>query len=433
MKKKTISILLLFLFAITPQLYSQSKDFVATRQHEFVLGNKPYRFIGANYWYGGLQGLTEKGRERIKEELDFLEKKGVNNLRILAGAEGTGMINGVTRVAPALQPLPGVFQEAFLSGLDFLLAEMGKRHMKAIIFFSNNWEWSGGFLQYLNWNGLVSDSVLARKLMWDEMRDYVSRFYSCANCIHQYEAQVKLVIERTNGITQKKYKNDPVIMAWEIANEPRPMRPGAIERYEKFMSNMASLIKSLDQKHLVTTGSEGEMGSENIDVFKAIHEDRNIDYATIHIWPKNWGWFQDTSIAASMGFIISRTRDYIEKHAAVTGKLAKPLVVEEFGLPRDGQSFQLSATTSSRDAYYKAVFSELLEPSQPGAPTISGVNFWAFSGSGRPSYRQLLWKKGEDFLGDPPMEEQGLNSVFDTDTTTWNIIGSFTRKLKLQQ
>ncbi|MBK8090298.1 MAG: hypothetical protein IPK31_21700 [Chitinophagaceae bacterium] len=60
---------------------------------------------------------------------------------------------------------------------------------------------------------------------------------------------------------------------------------------------------------------------------------------------------------------------------------------------------------------------------------IAGANFWTFSGSGRPSYKQLLWKKGDDVLGDPPVEEQGLNSVFDADISTWKVVSSFTKKL----
>jgi hypothetical protein len=33
-------------------------------------------------------------------------------------------------------------------------------------------------------------------------------------------------------------------------------------------------------------------------------------------------------------------------------------------------------------------------------------------------------------MGDPPMEEQGLNSVFDGDRSTWEVIKSFGESLK---
>ena len=268
---------LFILIFLTQSSVAQNKNFVTVKGTQFYLNSKPYNYIGANYWYAGLLSNEPKGKERVKKELDFLLSKGVSNLRVMAGAEGTGMINAVPRVEPALQPAAGKFNESLLSGLDFLLSEMAKRKMKAVIFLSNNWEWSGGFLQYLNWNGKIADSVLKRKLSWDEMRDYVSQFYNCDPCAQQYAAQLALIINRKNAITQKKYTDDPTIMSWEIANEPRPMRPAAIDKYKAWISGTAEAIKILDPHHLVTIGSEGEMGSETIEVFEAIHADRNID------------------------------------------------------------------------------------------------------------------------------------------------------------
>jgi mannan endo-1,4-beta-mannosidase len=403
--------------------------FVRVKNGRFVIGSRPYYYVGVNYWYGGLEANTAKGQLRIRQELDFLQKKGVTNLRVLAGAEGAGQINGVPRVEPALQPAPGIFNESLLNGLDFLLAEMAKRKMKAIIYFSNNWEWSGGFLQYLNWNGQIADSILQRKLSWDEMRDYVSGFYNCGNCISQYETQLKLLVNRRNHITNKAYKDDPAIMSWEIANEPRPMRPVSIDAYKKFIHETAALIRSLDPNHLVTTGTEGDVGAENMEVYKTIHADKAIDYLTIHIWPKNWGWFSDTAIGRSFDQVLEKTGAYIDRHRTTAKELGKPLVIEEFGLPRDRHSFSLQGSTGYRDQYYSFVFGYLTNKDK-NEGVISGVNFWAFSGKGRPSHRQLLWVKGDDVLGDPPVEEQGLNSVFDTDRSTWNVVTSCVGKLK---
>lgn len=422
----------LLIFAVLQFLVadlSAQSSYVTTNKHQFLISNHPYYYIGANYWYGGLISNDEKGKQRVRKELDFLKLKGVTNLRVLAGAEGSGQINGVPRIEPALQPKAGVFKTDLLKGLDFLLVEMRKRDMKAVIFFSNNWEWSGGFLQYLNWNGLIADSVLKRKLNWDELRDYVSRFYSCTSCNEMYKAQVELIVNRTNVITGKKYKEDNTIMAWELVNEPRPMRAAAIPYFISWIHNTAAYIKSLDKNHLVTTGNEGEIGSENMAVFTKIHSDKNIDYATIHIWPKNWGWFQGTTITKNMNTIIGNTNAYISKHVEVMRKLQKPLVIEEFGLPRDGHSFRVSSTTGLRDSYFETIFKSVLD-SYNQKSVIAGCNFWTFSGIGRPSYRQLLWKKGDDVLGDPSVEEQGLNSVFDTDASTWKLIESITQKIK---
>ena len=419
---------LFFYFFVVTICSALAQDFVLRKGTHFILGKKDYNYIGANYWYGGLLALTENGKIRLRTELDFLAKHGINNLRIMTVVEGEGVINGVPRVSPAFQPGKGVYKNELLYALDFLLAEMGKRKLKAVLYLSNNWNWTGGFMQYLNWNGLMPDSIFKRKLTWDEQRDYTSKFYSCAPCISQQYEVLKKIVGRINSITHKKYTDDTAIMSWELANEPRPMRPAAIPVYKKWIAATASLIKKIDKHHLVTTGVEGDMGTENLQTFSDIHQDKNIDYATIHIWPKNWGWFKDTSIAKSLNEIKANTKNYIDRHAHEMTKINKPLVIEEFGLPRDEHLYSLSAGTGSRNIYYGFIMNELVKSIHTDG-VIRGVNFWGFGGIGRPSHKQLLWMKGEDMLGDPPPEEQGLNTVFDTDTSTWKIISDYKNKL----
>lgn len=404
--------------------------FVRREGGAFLLDGKPYYYIGANYWQGALlanAAAGRGGRERVVRELSFLAAHGVTNLRIVAGAEGSGAIDGSYRVGPSLQPQKGVFSEDALRGLDFVLAEMAKRKMKAVIYLSNNWDWSGGWLQYLNWNGLLPDSLLHKKLSWDALRDYTSQFYTSAGCKADYFRQVRKLVSRTNSITKKRYSSDPAIMAWELANEPRPMRPAAYNAYVEWAAETAALIKSIDPGHLVTTGTEGMASTDDkIDLYERIHADPNIDYLTIHVWPKNWGFFQDTAIAASMSTIVARTGSYIDKHVAVARRLGKPMVIEEFGLPRDRQSFDPASPASLREQYYRLMFTTLRESISAGAG-IAGCNFWAFGGEGRPLSGQAFWKKGDTWLGDPPMEEQGLNAVFDGDASLWKLVTSFTQ------
>ncbi len=425
--KLKINIFFLLLTGVMLTAEAQQKTlFVTINSHQFTLNNKPLYYIGTNYWYAGTLGNTVAGKIRLKRELDFLQKNGISNLRIMAGSEGSGQINGVQRVKPAFQIKQGKFDLHWLDGLDYLFTEMGKRNMKAVLFLSNNWEWTGGFLQYLNWNGSIPDSVLKRKLSWNEYRDYVSMFYTCEPCRNAYLKQVDLILKRKNKYSGKIYINDETIMAWEIANEPRPMRPSAKNAYKNFISEVAAHIKNIDKNHLVTTGAEGEMGTESIELYEDIHADQNIDYLTIHVWPKNWGWFNGNDLAANFNMIIDNTKQYISKHAVVAVKINKPMVIEEFGLPRNNQSFSPYTSTTLRDSFYKEILL-LWNQSKASNGFIGGCNFWSFSGISRPLPGQVFWKEGDEYSGDPPMEEQGLNSVFDSDSSTWKLIESFSK------
>jgi mannan endo-1,4-beta-mannosidase len=297
------------------------------------------------------------------------------------------------------------------------------------VFLSNNWEWSGGFQQYLTWNGLVPEALKTRKLTWDEQRDIVSMFYSCGPCKESYNKQANLILGRTNKYNNKKYTEDPAIMAWELANEPRPMRPNAADAYRRWVSDVAAMIKTKDKNHLVTIGHEGQIGTEDMKLYEEIHADKNIDYLTIHIWPKNWVWFEGHKIEEGFQGIIEKTLSYIDQHLLVAERLNKPLVIEEFGLPRDNHSFDVSSSTSLRDAFYSKIFSVLEKHSSTGGYLV-GANFWAFGGSARPAKGRTNWTDGDNYMGDPPMEEQGLNSVFDSDQSTWKIIRAFSKSLE---
>lgn len=416
---------LLILVLYTTATHAQTA-FIKRSGHQFTLNNQPYYYIGTNYWYGPLLPLQKNGQQRLTKELDFLQSQGITNLRILVGTEGKGLINGVERVKPPFQYAQGKFNMDILDGLDYLLSEMHKRNMYAILFLSNNWEWSGGFLQYLAWNNIITQEVMQSKLNWNDLRENTARFYSCEPCQKDYERQLQLVLQHINKYTGKAYTGDPTIMAWELANEPRPMVTAASDAYKQWIATTAKLIKSIDPHHLVTIGTEGIMGTdESAELFKSIHQPAEIDYLTIHIWPKNWGWFKDTSIASSLPEIIAKTKHYIQQHATIANELNKPLVVEEFGLPRDNHSFDPASSTSSRNQLYNTIFAEWAQ-SKEQSGVIAGCNFWAFAGTARPVSGQLFWREGDDLMGDPPQEEQGLNSLFDSDLLTWQIIQHYT-------
>lgn len=426
-RKRAVVIVSISILVVLAALRTDAQGFVTTSGGAFYADGAEYKFIGANYWYGSLIGLErdrKRGIERLRKELDFLKRQGVTNLRLLGGVEGSGPINDVTRVGPPLQPRQGEFDERVLDGLDLVLYEMGKRRMKAVIFLSNNWEWSGGFQQYLIWNKVVSESLLTRKPDWDELRDVVAKFYSCDACKAGYRKQAELIIKRKNRFSGKNYVDDPTIMAWEIANEPRPMRPFANDDYKLWLSQTSAMIKSLDRRHLVTVGHEGWIGTQDLKLFETVHADTNVDYLTVHIWPKNWGWFAAGKMEAEYPAIAAESEKYIAENAAVAERLAKPLVIEEFGLPRDGQSFDPSSKTTARDAYFGLILAKV------GRGVVKGANFWAFGGSARPRSGQVFWRTGDEYMGDPPMEEQGLNTVFDGDRTTWQVIRKYAGLLK---
>lgn len=400
-----------------PQL--DKKCFIHIENGQFIRNGQPYKYVGANFWYGAILASEGEGGNRVRllQELDSLKNIGVDNLRILVGSDGKRGV--AAKVEPTLQIEPGVYNDTILAGLDYLLYEMKKRDMLAILYLNNSWEWSGGYGQYLEWAGEGKAPVPSVD-GWPAFMNYVKEFSKNKPAQELFAKYVRDIVTRVNRFTNIDYVDDPTIMAWQIGNEPRAFSGENKEAFAIWMADVSRLIRTLDRSHLVSTGSEGKHGCEDdLALFERIHADKNIDYINIHIWPYNWGWAPADSLQEKLETAQIQTQQYIDEHLAIAQKYKKPLVLEEFGYPRDGFQFGRTTTTQARDAYYQYVFS-LLNDTVADYKYFAGCNFWAWGGLAEPAH--IYWEKGDDYTGDPAQEQQGLNSIFASDTTTLAII-----------
>jgi len=431
MNQSTRWLLALTLFAASCKPSSTDSRYVRVDGTRLIRDGKPYLFMGANYWQGMNLGSPGEGgdRQRLKRELDQMKSLGITNLRILAASEGPD--GSPYRVLPALQDKPGELKEDLLKGLDFLLDEMGKRDMTAVLVLNNFWPWSGGMAQYRLWNG--ADSIPYPPPHpngdWDAYQRFTAGFYADSVSISRYHEVIKKLVNRRNSVSGRSYREDPTIMSWQLCNEPRGIDKA--ELMNRWIDQTAALIKSIDNNHLVSTGAEGYTSSpaySGTDFFK-MHDGKDIDYATAHIWIQNWGWYDPKKHDSTYASARDSMLNYLERHVEVAQSLGKPLVLEEFGIMRDNGDFEPESSTVNRDRYYGEVFDAVLKKAGQGG--MAGVNFWAWSGEGRPKAAAALWKKGDPLTGDPPHEPQGWYSVYSKDSTTHAVIRDCSDRMKL--
>lgn len=393
-------------------------DFVHVRNGQFIRDGKPYYFVGANMWYAAMMGAKDGDRDRLGKELDMLRSIGVDNIRVLVGSDGPE--GRELKVEPVLQPSPGQYNEDILEGLDYLMVELARRDMTAVLYLTNSWEWSGGFGQYLEWAGF-GITPLPRDVPWNEYCGILTQFHASDEAKEMYYAHVRKIVSRVNTLTDVPYAEDPTVFSWQLCNEPRPFSKENMPHFLEWVRKSASIIKSIDSNHMVSTGSEGLFGCEvDSSLFRAIHAIPEIDYFNIHIWPYNWRWVvtetlddTDTAIASS--------REYIDAHMDIITSVGKPLVIEEFGYPRDGFRFAKGTSVNARDRYYEFMTSLVVESARSSG-LLAGCNFWAWGGFASQSPVNLYWKPGDDYCGDPAQEQQGLYSVYADDSTTVNVI-----------
>ncbi len=399
---------------------SAHATFVGVDGMRFVVDGQPHYAVGTNFWQGMNLGMADAAlggdRERLKRELDLLQAHGVNNLRIMAASEGPA--TEPYRMVPPLQTAPGVYDQRVFEGLDFLLAEMHKRDMKAVMVLNNFWHWSGGMAQYVSW-AEGSDIPYPPSHPdwtgdWEVYQQYTARFYDNEQAQQAFRDHIETVVTRTNTITGIDYREDPTIFSWQLANEPR--------RYPaEWIDDTAAFIKSLDENHMVSTGSEGTFASD----FVRTHQSSDIDYATAHFWAQNWNHYDPTnpdSGPRSIDNAIAQMLDYLaEQIDLASTELGKPLVMEEFGLARDMGSFDVNAPTTYRDRFFEELFAAIHASALDGGPA-AGFNFWAWGGEGRPD-DAFPWH------GDPPHEQPGWYAVYDTDLTTLALLADYAQRM----
>ena len=404
----------------------KKQNFITVNGTQFIKNGKPYYYVGTNFWAAMNLGTANlsTNRERLIRELDNLKILGINNLRIMALTESPN--TEPYRIVPANNN-NGILDEDILIGLDFLLIEMKKRNMVAVVCLSNFWPWSGGFAQYQQWVGDIKkidypmDTTKAEN--WDWYSKITAQFYSSNKAMNLFKNSIEKIINRKNTFTKELYKNDATIMSWELCNEPRGLNN--VAAYLKWIDNTSGFIKSLDNNHLITVGSEGFTPYKDYagTPFLETHSFKNIDYTTAHVWIQNWGWYNPTKHNET--YTISKTKalEYIREHIEISKQINKPFVLEEFGIMKDNGSYDANATTKNRDSFYSFIFKTIYDYAKE--KKAAGVNFWAWSGEGRPRKNACWWKVGDDFTGDPPHELQGWYSVYNTDTLTLKVISKY--------
>jgi len=372
-------------------------QFYRVENGKIMLGDTPQYFIGTNVWYASRLAIEDP--ERLCKELDALHELGINNIRTVATDEN-------------------------FEGLDIVFAELRKRGMSAVLFMNNSWEWTDdAYYSYLERAGAGKQPLPKTDGYWPFMCA-MAQFAANDKAVELFQDHVRRVVSR--------YIDEPAIFSWQICNEPRPFSedPQIVEAFANYITSTAALIKSIDPNHMVSTGNEGIMGcnGNDMELFKRIHACPDVDYCTIHIWPYNWSWVREDAIEYDAPAAAEKINDYIDTHVDVSSYLKKPVVIEEFGYPRDGFAYENTSTTNGRDSIYGTVFSKIRESAKVGG-YLAGCNFWCWSGYAKQTPGHQFWQEGDDLCGDPFQEAQGLNGVYLSDTSTIEVIRSSVKKL----
>jgi len=307
------------MFASVAWLPAQNTPFVQRSGATFMLNGAPFRFGGTNIltlmWQlpdgaDQLLGTAAADDMQVVRMWLFFETTAPNDWFYLQYWDPTAG-------APAYND-----GSDGLARMDYDLYRASQLHIKLIVTLANNWPDFGGMDKYVEWRGL----------------QYHDQFFTDATIRQWYKNWISHVLNRVNTLTGVAYKDDPTIMAWELANEPQcrddsmPRSPSGCTNQTMidWITDSAAYIRSIDQNHLIGTGDDGSFCNPGSpDLFDncsagvdslGFSSVANIDMVGLHLYPD------------LCGRGIAWADSYIDEHAQEAATLGKPFYMGEFGL-----------------------------------------------------------------------------------------------------
>ena len=382
----------LFLVAAPNSVSNTPRDqFVRQRGGRFVIGQKPFRFVGANV----AVMYRDEDRARMPETLQQSAQAGIKVVRVWAFGEG-----GPDDVKPMkdfedwprnhyFRRAPGQWNEDAFVHLDKVIAEAAKNNIYVQLCLTNWWRDTGGVTQYLRWAGI--NDAADDSYPFGINNEKAILFYSNPETRRFYREHLEKLATRTNTITGVAYRDDPTIFGWELMNEAQAITGRWAERRAWF-EEMSAYLKSLDPNHMIAPGAWGYRSSSERREWLADHAIPTIDYCDVHSYPRD---DHDSFVDSPKAL-----KEFIDNRAAAAYSLRKPLVLGEFGMGVEGHN------NASQLEWYRALFEG---NARAGA---GGAMFWILTPDARRGYG-VTYSTGRDqqLLGEVARASQVFASL----------------------
>jgi mannan endo-1,4-beta-mannosidase len=353
------------LLAITNWPARGRAGFVQARDGRFVVGGRPFRFVGANV----AVMYRDEDRAQMPETLRQASEHGIKVVRVWAfGEGGPGDVKPISDFndwprTHSFRNKPEQWNEAEFVFLDQVLAEAARNNLRVQLCLTNWWRDTGGVTQYLRWagvNGADDDNypfgINVEKAM---------QFYTNATARKLYREHVEKIATRRNTVTGVLYKDDPAIFGYELINEGQCLT-GRWEERRTWFSEMSSYLRTLDADHMIAPGDWGYRSAAERREWLADHALNTIDYCDVHHYPdKDKDVFVDSP---------KTLHEFIENRVAAAYSIKKPLVFGEFGMGSEGYN-----GTSPID-WYRAYFEHAARDG------VGGAMFWIITPDAQRGY-----------------------------------------------
>jgi mannan endo-1,4-beta-mannosidase len=187
-----------------------------------------------------------------------------------------------------------------LQRIDHLIVKAKQRNLRLLFSLMDFYDYTGGAQQMRAWYG---------------SRDRYTFFFQDARTRADYKAWVHHLLTRVNPLTGVAYKDEPAIFGWDLMNEPQF---SSVALADSWIREMSAYVKSIDNNHLVGSGSEGFFGGKSGSQPLSQTNIETIDFGTWHVYPVHHRVSPDQVVGL------------IRAHCEVARQAQKPVLMEEF-------------------------------------------------------------------------------------------------------
>jgi hypothetical protein len=229
-----------------PAAYQTPAGFVARSGGGLTLSGRPFRFSGANIYWGG---LDENGRTGVNYPTDFRVQSALATAADMGETVVRCQSCGISTGNPdSVEPALGVFNQAALRHIDYFVAEAQKYGIRLDIPLTGNYSYyEGGYGDFTDWLGLSSPDNCPSAAC-------ASAFYTNLQAIDAFKQYISVLLNHVNVYTGVANKDNPTIMSWETGNE-MPYGTGGQPEFTNWTSTISSYIKSIAPDQLVMDGA----------------------------------------------------------------------------------------------------------------------------------------------------------------------------------
>lgn len=344
---------------------------------------------GMQMWYAPLIGSNEKkaeNKKRFTTELDTLKALGVNTINVLAGAKFVPTPTDSLHLTAGHLTLM-CNDEHLFKGLDFVLNELHKRQMKAIVSISQQWT-------------DASDTAA------------ISSF-------------IKKMSERKNCYSKVLYQSDTTIVAWQICDAPYTQTKDSLQLYVDWCAKQAKLLKDsgLKQPIAIVYAPLDVTSNSDEQMFQNVMSYNCFDLVLVAFNPYRMRWVMPGDLYNALGKIYLKASDKIQTYMRIAQGLDKPFALCDCAYPRTAMFTRPNTNTDSRDAYFSYLLNLFADATQGDYAQFKGIVFNGWGGNVMQT--KDMWQNPYDFTAEYPNETKGRYSIFSKDTSTLNVLRSF--------